>query len=80
MARTKTEFGRDPGLQVRMLLTLFLLGLLYVVLAGAIFAAGGAAIAIVAIAVLFSLQLFTSDKLALASMGAHEVSPDPCPL
>jgi heat shock protein HtpX len=62
-----------------MLLTLFLLGLLYVVLAGAIFAAGGAAIAIVAIAVLFSLQLFTSDKLALASMGARQVTPAEAP-
>src|SRR3954464_12873202 len=79
MARTKTEFGRDPGLQFRMVLTLFLLGLLYVILAGAIFAAGGAAIAIVAIAVLFSLQLFTSDKIALASMGARQVSPQEAP-
>ena len=79
MARTKTEFGRDPGLQFRMLVTLFLLGLLYVVLAGAIFVAGGAAIALVVIAVLFSLQLFTSDKLALASMGAREVTPAEAP-
>src|ERR1700759_2393539 len=79
MARTKTEFGRDPGLQFRMLLTFFLLGLLYVVLAGVLFAAGGAAIALVVIAVPFRLQLFTSDKLALASMGAREVSPAEAP-
>ena len=38
MAVTKTSFGRDPGLQSRMLLTLFLLGALYVVFAGALFA------------------------------------------
>ena len=40
MAATKTSFGRDPGLQFRMMLTLFLLGALYVVFAGALFAAG----------------------------------------
>ena len=39
-----TSFGRDTGLQVRMLLTLFLLGLVYVVLIGALFAAGVGAV------------------------------------
>jgi len=33
--------GRDPGLQARMLITLSLLALLYVVLGGVIIAAGG---------------------------------------
>jgi heat shock protein HtpX len=59
-----------------MLLTMFLLGLVYAVLIGVLFAAGAAAVTILVIAlVLMSLQLFTSDKLALASMGAKEVSP-----
>src|SRR3954467_7202327 len=80
MARTKTSFGRDPGLQFRMLLTIFLLGLLYVVLVGAMFAAGaGFAIILVVIAGLLLAQIFVSDKLALASMGAKVVSPQEAP-
>jgi heat shock protein HtpX len=75
-----TSFGRDRGLQARMLITLFLLGAVYVLLIGVLFAAGaqGLTIAIVAVALL-SLQFFTSDKLALRAMGAHEVSPQEAP-
>src|SRR5215213_4778527 len=80
MARTKTSFGRDPGLQFRMLLTMLLLGLLYVALVGAMFAAGaGFAIILVVIAGLLVAQIFVSDKLALASMGAKVVSPQEAP-
>src|SRR3954463_11705105 len=80
MARTKTSFGRDPGLQFRMLLTIFLLGLLYAALVGAMFAAGaGFAVMLVVIAGLLGAQLFLSDKLALASMGAKVVSPQEAP-
>ncbi len=79
MARS-TSFGRDPGLQTRMLLTLFLLGLVYAVLVGVLFAAGAGAVTIAVIAGgLFLVQYFTSDKIALASMGAHEVSPQQAP-
>src|ERR1700758_2854546 len=75
MSRTPS-FGRDPGLQARMVLTLFLLGLVYAVLVGVLFAAGAGAVTIAVIAgVLFLVQFFTPDKIALASMGAHEVSP-----
>ncbi len=63
-----------------MLLTLFLLGLVYAVLIGVLFAAGIGAITIAVIAGgLFLIQFFTSDKIALASMGAHEVSPEQAP-
>jgi heat shock protein HtpX len=80
MARTKTSFGRDPGLQFRMLLTIFLLGLLYAALVGAMLAAGaGFAIILVVVAALTAAQLFLSDKLALASMGAKVVSPQEAP-
>jgi heat shock protein HtpX len=80
MARTKTSFGRDPGLQFRMLLTIFLLGLLYAALVGALLVAGtGFAIMLVVIAGLLAAQLFLSDKLALASMGAKVVSPQEAP-
>jgi heat shock protein HtpX len=75
-----TSFGRDTGLQIRMVTTLFLLGLVYALLIGVLFAAGaqGLTIAIVAVALL-GLQFFTSDKLALRAMGAHEVSPQEAP-
>jgi len=63
-----------------MLLTMFLLGLLYVAFAGVLFAAGaGVAIMVVVIGLLSLAQLFLSDKLALASMGAKEVSPQEAP-
>src|ERR1700736_5146133 len=79
MARS-TSFGRDPGLQARMLLTLFLLGLVYAVLVGVLFAAGAGAVIIAVIAgALFLIQYFTSDKIALYSMGAREVSPQQAP-
>ena len=63
-----------------MLFTLFLLGLLYVALIGALIAAGTGLIPIVVIiAGLSFAQLFFSDKLALAAMGAKEVSPEEAP-
>ncbi len=63
-----------------MLLTMFLLGLVYAVLIGVLIAAGVGAIAIALIAaVLFGVQLFTSDKIALFSMGAREVEPHQAP-
>jgi heat shock protein HtpX len=80
MARS-TSFGKDTGLQARMLLTLFLLGLVYTVLVGVLFAAGVGAVLIAVVAGgLFLLQFFTSDKIALLSMGAREVSPQEAPL
>jgi heat shock protein HtpX len=76
MAKGRTSFGKDSGLQARMLLTIFLLGLVYVVFVGVLFAAGAGAGIIVAVAVvLLVLQLFTSDKIALATMGVKEVTP-----
>ncbi len=63
-----------------MLVTLFLLGLVYAVLVGVLFAAGIGAVTIAIIAGgLFLIQYFTSDKIALASMGAKEVSPQQAP-
>jgi heat shock protein HtpX len=75
-----TSFGKDPGLQVRMTVTIFLLGLLYVVLVVALLAAGvhGVTVAIIA-GGLALLNLFASDKLALAAMGARVVSPAEAP-
>jgi heat shock protein HtpX len=77
---SRTSFGKDTGLQARMLITMFLLGLVYLVLIGVLFAAGASFVVIlVAAAGLFALQVFTSDKIALASMGARKVSPQQAP-
>src|SRR5919199_3296725 len=75
-----TSFGRDPGLQVRMTVTMFLLGALYVALVVALLAAGvhGVTVAIIA-AGLAALNLFASDKLALAAMGARVTKPEEAP-
>src|ERR1700756_1629774 len=63
-----------------MLATVFLLGLVYVVLIAALIAAGVGAVAVAVIAgALFLFQYFTSDKIALASMGAREVSAAEAP-
>jgi heat shock protein HtpX len=79
MARP-SPFGRDTGLQSRMLLTMFLLGLVYVIFIGVLFAAGASAVLIIVIAGgLFLGQLFASDKLALRAMGAKEVTPAQAP-
>jgi heat shock protein HtpX len=79
MARP-TSFGRDTGLQVRMVVTIFLLGLVYALLVGVLFAAGASGILILIVAGgLLAVQFFASDKLALRSMGAHEVSPQEAP-
>jgi heat shock protein HtpX len=63
-----------------MLLTLFLLGLIYAILIAVLIAAGVGAVTVAIIAGgLFLVQYFTSDKIALASMGAREVSPQQAP-
>src|ERR687894_2021897 len=80
MARQKAVFPRDAGLQTRMLLTLFLIGLLYVVFIGVLIAAGAGVITIVVVMGALSFaQLFFSDKLALSAMGAKQVSPEEAP-
>src|SRR3954451_7063243 len=80
LMRKLSSFGRDTGLQIRMATTMFLLGLVYVVFVGALFAAGVNAAFIVVIAGgLALLQLFASDKMALAAMGAREVTPQEAP-
>jgi heat shock protein HtpX len=79
MAR-KTAFGRDRGLQARMALTMFLLGLVYAILVGALIASGiGAALIAIIAGGLFVIQYLTSDKIALFSMGAKEVGPREAP-
>jgi heat shock protein HtpX len=78
--RKLSSFGRDTGLQLRMATVMLLLGLVYVVFVGVLIQAGvGAGIVITIAAGLALLQLFASDKMALAAMGAKEVSPQEAP-
>jgi heat shock protein HtpX len=74
-----TSFGRDTGLQVRMLTTMLLLGLVYIVFFAVLFASAGGAIALIGCGAFLAFQFFGSDKLALRSMGAQEVSPQEAP-
>ena len=79
-ARTTSPLKAPAGLQARMLLTIFLLGAVYVVLMAALFAAGASGITIAVVAGgLFLFQLFAADKIGLRAMGAHEVSPQEAP-
>jgi heat shock protein HtpX len=63
-----------------MLLTMFLLGLLYVAFVVVLLAAGaGVGVMVVVIGALTLGQLFLSDKIGLAAMGAKEISPEEAP-
>jgi heat shock protein HtpX len=80
MAKRHSSFGKDTGLQARMLMTMFLLGLIYVVFVGVLFAVGAAAGFIIVIALfMLAMQFFASDKIALATLGAKEVTPEEQP-
>ncbi len=75
MASKRSAFGRDGGLQARMVFTMFMLGLLYAALVGALLATSTSIVLILVIAVgLFGVQIVGSDKIALATLGAHEVT------
>jgi heat shock protein HtpX len=80
MAAPRAVFKRDTGLQARMLTTMFLMGLLYAAFVFVLFSLGaGVGVMIVVMSGLLLAQLFLSDKIALASMGAKEVTPEQAP-
>jgi len=81
----RTRYAPDRGLTVRMTATMFLLGLVFVAFIAAIIGIGTAYHASSAAIVLFAVilgggfaigSLFYSDKIALSTAGAHEVSAD----
>jgi heat shock protein HtpX len=79
MARSST-FGKDTGLQIRMTVVFFLLGLLYVALVAALLTSGASGVTVAIIAGgLAAVQLFGGDKLALRAMGGREVTPAEAP-
>ncbi|HKD32407.1 MAG TPA: zinc metalloprotease HtpX [Gaiellaceae bacterium] len=77
----RKAYGRDAGLTARMLLTSFLLGLLYVGFALVLFYVFNAGLVLMVVIVvgLAIFQYYTSDKLALAASGAKIVSPEEAP-
>lgn len=77
----RKAFGRDAGLSARMVLTTILLGLLYAIFFVVLLQLFnvGLGVAIVLMAGLLLLQLFTSDKIALAASGAKVVERDQAP-
>jgi heat shock protein HtpX len=77
----RKAYGRDAGLSLRMLLTSFLLGLLYVVFAVVLFEVLNVGILLMLLIVvgLAFFQYFTSDKIALAASGAKIVTPEQAP-
>jgi heat shock protein HtpX len=80
MAAPRAVFKRDTGLQARMLTTMFLMGLLYAAFVFVLFSLGaGVGVMIVVMSGLLLAQLFLSDKIALASMGAKVVTPEQAP-
>ncbi|MCE7078923.1 zinc metalloprotease HtpX [Streptomyces sp. ST2-7A] len=79
MARTR--YAPDRGLTGRMVTTMFLIGLLYVVFIGALLALFRDAWPMVLLLAggLFVVQFWFSDRIAAYSMGAREVSPQQAP-
>ena len=78
MARTR--FPADAGLASRMVLTMFLLGLLYVVFVAVLVALKIPLVLVLLIVGGFLFfQYFFSDRIALFSMRAREVSPQEAP-
>jgi heat shock protein HtpX len=76
----RTRFASDRGLTTRMVMTLFLLGLLYVVFVGVLVALGVRALTVLVLAGgLLLVQYFLSDRIALYAMHGREVSPREAP-
>jgi len=84
----RTRYAPDRGLTARMTATMFLLGLVFVVFIALIIGIGAATHASDAVIVLFALilgggfaigSLFYSDKIALSTAGAVEVTPQQAP-
>lgn len=74
------RIGNDPGLTLRMFLTMFLLAVVYLVFIGVLWRFGVSLFFIVPVAlILLALQYYYSDKLILLSIGAREVSEQEAP-
>lgn len=75
-----SKFRTDRGLTARMVATMSLLGILYVVFVVALYLVGMPLWLLVLVVVGFAaFQYFASDKIAVFSMGARVVSPEEAP-
>jgi heat shock protein HtpX len=74
----KSRYLPDRGLTARMVLTMFLLGLLFVVL-GAVLVYYLRGLGLVLVIGFLVAQWFFSDRVALYSMGGKEVTPQEAP-
>lgn len=74
MARARSRYAPDRGLTGRMVTTMFLIGLLYVVFVGVLLAAlrGSWPIILIITGGLFIAQFWFSDRIAAYGMGARE--------
>ncbi|MFF1837347.1 zinc metalloprotease HtpX [Streptomyces sp. NPDC058231] len=81
MTRARSRYAPDRGLTTRMVTTMFLIGLLYVVLVGVLLAVlrGAWPIILIFTGGLFIAQFWFSDRIAAFSMGAREVTPEEAP-
>ena len=76
----KGQWGRDIGLSARMLLTMILLGIIYVIFIGLILLyVRNIALIAVFVALFLGAQYYFSDRVVLAASGAHIVSEDEAP-
>ncbi|WP_329092760.1 MULTISPECIES: zinc metalloprotease HtpX [unclassified Streptosporangium] len=76
----QTRFAPDRGLTRRMVVTMFLLGLLYVVFVAVLIALGVRAVVVLVIAGgILLVQYFMSDRIALFAMHGRVVSPQEAP-
>lgn len=79
--RSPSRYVVDKGLTTRMVTTMFLIGLLYVVFVGVLLVVlrGAWPFILLVAGTLFVAQFWFSDRIAAYSMGAREVTPDQAP-
>lgn len=76
----ESRFRADHGLTRRMILVMFMLGLVYVLFMGVVITLTGHIVIPIVIALAFAAgQWFLSDKVALMALGAHDVTPEQAP-
>ena len=77
---SRTRFRTDRGLQARMAITMFLIGLLFVAFMGALVAINVGPVVIVVIGGAFLFfQFWASDRIALYAMNGKIVTPEQAP-
>jgi heat shock protein HtpX len=76
---SRSRYRSDRGLIARMGLTMFLLGLLFVVLGAVLIAAFHSYWVLVFLGGFLAVQWYFSDRLALYGMGGRIVTPEEAP-